>query len=207
MMAKPCCTCQFPVTLLAITRDCHQRHCLATRLREEQLSQFIAIYLGQADIEQADIWPIDPRTLQGFVGTVFDHDMVACHFKQHAEHCRSILVVIDDHDSQRIDSLRQSALCVRNFGCFLVIKQTRQADGKSASLAWPIAVTCDRAAMQFNQAFDERQAQAQSACGTVRATLSLREQIKNMGNQFGRHAKSIVTHVQINMFSIDIHAK
>nr|WP_169926796.1 hypothetical protein [Massilia putida] len=67
-----------------------------------------------------------------------------------------------------------------------------QSNFEGAAAAWAIAVGCDAAAVQLDQTSDKGQAQAESALRTVWRTLSLRKQLKDLGQESGFYSDTVI---------------
>jgi hypothetical protein len=60
--------------------------------------------------------------------------------------------------------------------------------------------------VQFRQASDQRQADAQSADGTLRTEFATREQIEHPGQKSGGNPNTVVFDAQRRLFTFGMHA-
>src|SRR4029453_10270077 len=86
----------------------------------------------------------------------------------------------------------------------------RQTDYELAPSRRPLAAGLDAPAMQFNQALDQRQADAESALRPYQGRLCLRENVENTGEYLGDDADTAILdgdgHVATNPHSRQLDA-
>nr|GEU28230.1 hypothetical protein [Tanacetum cinerariifolium] len=181
------------VGFLAVAGDGDQHGAGGAGPRTQALGHVVAVDIGQADIEQEHVLSIELGMGQCAAGIVLDDHLVALQVQQQAEHGGSVDIVVHQHDAQGGAGARERGRIGSLVGAGRVIgKLARQAHGKRAAMADAGAVAVDRTLVQRDQAFDQRQAQAQPAQRPVGRALGLGKQVERALDHVGRHADAVV---------------
>src|SRR5262249_58076156 len=111
-----------------------------------------------------------------------------------AEAVRGVAVVVDDEHAQRPMSnapvhLRRD---VDGRNRQRLVRDQRQPHRKDAPLPLPRALRGDRAAVQLDQALDDREAEPETALGPIALARALDERIEDLPEQILRHADAVV---------------
>ena len=165
--------------------------------------QFVAVHVGQADVEDAHARRRGGKGVQRGLGAVHHGDRVAIGFEQHAQHVGRVGIVV--HHQHAVRRHHAIALECAPLADGRLRPCQRQAHREAAALADARAAASDVAAVQLDEAAHQRQAQPQAALRAVRGALGLGKQVKHAGLQLRFDADAVILHMHGHLPILQLH--
>src|SRR5580698_1018481 len=175
------------IVFLSPSGQCNYQRPAPGAVAPDCLTYFVAIHLRQTDIQQYDVRIEALEHLQRFQPVMSLLDVVAVQLEQLLEALGRIRVIIHDQDASSAMNLIRSARIDRRFlyqGT--VSRQSRQPNDELGAFALARAVSLDGALVHLDQAFDQRQPNAQT--NAIRFGVNLRKHLEDFSELVGRYA-------------------
>ena len=185
----------------------HRRHDgrLHARNQAQLARQRVAIHVGQADVEQAQVRQDLARAFDRIGRMELHKHFMPEQFDEHSQQARRIDVVIDHQDTQQIACGTGIFIAILDAALPVVVRQARQDHRHFAAHAHSVTLHRDGSAMQLHQAAHQRQADAQPALGSVGTSFALGEKLEGNALQFAGHADAVVAYAQRQMAVVHQH--
>src|SRR5262245_3847399 len=166
------------------------------RKRANLFDQGVTIFFRHADVRDENVWHPLSKYFERFGDRSCGPNLGAVAREHDAQDFARVVFVVNDQDPDAAQRARPRLFAFgargpqrRAFAVHALSRQ-RQRDHEVASLPFAAAVGVYRAAVQFDDVFDDGQSQPESALTPLRRAVDLREAVEDVRQEFGVNSLS-----------------